>query len=523
MAAPADPEPQGSKRLLAQRVMEALETHGIHKAPRQIDSRKILVAPWNRSGAPPNVRHIHETILKSFVTKGFDSNRPQPGVCIKYESQEGKAALLAHNKAFTSGNPLLPTVYEQEAEYGSIALSHLNLSLRFIKQGLASPSTNISGICDAQPCLKEFVDNGATWWVLPEDLDPQVYLDISTWRNQDQNENQVMHEAEVLSTVVSSAKRLGLTQETIQAAQLVHAVQRKLPANVRCSTIQSLVAYFHVHLSIDHVFLIQEYLYFHSNRVNPAELTVAANFFRALADFKELNEAVYLRHYLLLTQYSTDKARASAVGPNTCNLLEIKLLEALCKKTKVVEQLEKTIVDLRNKYLPLLKTLTSEPQAHLDLQLLMSLLIRCALAKGAPQDLEFKVKLGQWSPKQAEVLALAWAKHLDSKLPEPRLAPATDSQMALTENDKVEIDLKNFGKKAKRPLKPQVSDGGSAASAGDEPQTTFKVGDMVTVSRRVTWTVPRAGDKHFRQDLSVSRQSQFQWFVCDDAHVVLIW
>ena len=135
----------------------------------------------------------------------------------------------------------------------------------------------------------------------------------------------------------------------------------------------------------------------------------------------------------------------------------------------------------------------------------MSLIIRCALGKGAPLDLDFKVKLGQWSPKQAEVVALAWAKHLDSKLPEPRLAPASDSEMGLTDSDKVEIDLKTFGKRA---LKPQVSDCGSAASAGDEPQRTFKVGDKVTVSRRVTWIVPRAGDEAFRQDLNVGQQGE---------------
>ena len=99
---------QGKFLKLAQRVEKVLGDEVLHKEPKQLDPSLILIAPLNRQGAPPNVQHIHFVILKGMLQKGFDRTRPAVGICVKFTSEEGKAALLRHNHRFTKGNKLLP-------------------------------------------------------------------------------------------------------------------------------------------------------------------------------------------------------------------------------------------------------------------------------------------------------------------------------------------------------------------------------------------------------------------------------
>ena len=76
----------GKYKKLAQRVEETLTQMCLFAEPKQLDPSLVLVAPMNRSGAPPNKRHVHFGVLKSFKDKGFDRNRPQVGICIMFTS-----------------------------------------------------------------------------------------------------------------------------------------------------------------------------------------------------------------------------------------------------------------------------------------------------------------------------------------------------------------------------------------------------------------------------------------------------
>ena len=100
---------------LAQRVEQTLNDKVLFKEPKQLDPRSVLVAPCNRDGSPPNVKHIHFGILKSFLQKGFDPTRPQVGICVQYKTDEGKRRLLEHNKGFSQGCTLLPPIDEAKA------------------------------------------------------------------------------------------------------------------------------------------------------------------------------------------------------------------------------------------------------------------------------------------------------------------------------------------------------------------------------------------------------------------------
>ena len=111
----------------------------LHEEPKYLDPSWVLVAPNNRDGAPPNVQHLHNGVLNSMKTKGFDKGRAQVGICIKFTTQEGKQKLLEHNRRFSKGNTLLPPIREDVAVYGSLAGSHYNLALRAIASGIKSP------------------------------------------------------------------------------------------------------------------------------------------------------------------------------------------------------------------------------------------------------------------------------------------------------------------------------------------------------------------------------------------------
>ena len=64
---------------------------------------------------------------------------------------------------------LLPPIKE-EAMYGSLATSHINLALRCIQAGLQPPVGTVGDLMVENAHLKEWVLHGHKWWVLPEDV-----------------------------------------------------------------------------------------------------------------------------------------------------------------------------------------------------------------------------------------------------------------------------------------------------------------------------------------------------------------
>ena len=148
---------------LAQRVEKAMQDHLCLKEPKQLDPQLVLVAPMNRDRAPPNLMHIHYVILKSFILKGYDRQRPQTGICIEYTSVEGKKELIEHNLRFSTGCALLPAVDETKAMYGSLAGSHFNIALRIIKAGAISPAGDLRSLTQDDVSLADALNNGQRW------------------------------------------------------------------------------------------------------------------------------------------------------------------------------------------------------------------------------------------------------------------------------------------------------------------------------------------------------------------------
>ena len=270
----------GKCKKLALRVEETLKL-AIFAEPKQLDPSLVLVAPMNRSGAPPNKRHVHFGVLKSFKDKGFDRARPQVGICIKFTSPEGLKALHDHNKRFTKGCQLMPAI-KSEAIYGSLACSHLNLALRLLQAGAKTPIGDLIKILEEIEHLQDFVVSGHKWWILPEDVSRERQLDISLWRNMDQNENQVTHEMETLQGIKATAESLSVNQNRISVGDLVSAAVRKNPAKLSPKIMNVLTRVYIGFLENGVPELLQELVDYHSEKVDPQELTVSTAWIKNL-------------------------------------------------------------------------------------------------------------------------------------------------------------------------------------------------------------------------------------------------
>ena len=76
--------------------------------------------------------------------------------------------------------------------------------------------------------------NRHRWWVLPETVAPDRQIDISLWRNEDQNESQHTLELEILHTIKFAAESfLKAGKDKVSLGDLVPAAQkRSLPRSV---------------------------------------------------------------------------------------------------------------------------------------------------------------------------------------------------------------------------------------------------------------------------------------------------
>ena len=64
--------------------------------------------------------------------------------------------------------------------YASLSCSHLNMALRGISNGIPSPLCDLRTLLE-QKSLKNAVEHGHKWWILPETCPPETQVDIITW------------------------------------------------------------------------------------------------------------------------------------------------------------------------------------------------------------------------------------------------------------------------------------------------------------------------------------------------------
>ena len=200
--------------------------------------------------------------------------------------------------------------------------------------------------------LKDVVLNGHRWWVLQESVSMERQVDISLWRNMDQNENQVTHDIEILQSIKATAEQLSQKQAKVTQGDLVACVSKRNPAKVSPHALMNLCKFYIGFLDNGVVDLVTDLVDFHSHTVDPRELTVSTSFFQSLVSEEALSKCPQTRLYLVMTQYTMEKTRAQAGGPSVAQFLDTSQILGLCKKPDLLNTIETNIREIKAKYLP---------------------------------------------------------------------------------------------------------------------------------------------------------------------------
>ena len=416
---------QGMLKKLAARV-ETVLAKALNREPLCIDIDAILVAPRNRLGAPPNVCHIHFGIIKGVKHNGWSPTRPLVGIVIEFKSEKGKRLLLEHNERFSKGNHLLPPILVKGhvVWYGSLAASHLNLALRCIRAGVNSPIGDLKSLIDDDVHLREVVQNGHRWWILPEETLVEEQQDISVWRNQDQNENQQTHEMEILQTIKAVAEAMCKLSAKVSLNDLVAKAQRRLPSKPCAQTFRVLAKLYVGFIEDSAGHMVDDLVDFHASNVDPREVSLSNVYLCAIVNEDAFKKHPHLRLQLLRTQYSTEKVRSAAGGaPHGC-FIDCGQIQSIARKPVELFEIENTLKEAHDEYLGHLQRFLTPRAAKLELAVLQDLLIRCFLHKTWPLEFPMKVKLplGKICPDKVVDLCVLWAKTVDLKHPDNKFA-----------------------------------------------------------------------------------------------------
>ena len=142
----------GSVHKLAQRVEETLSTT-LNREPKHLDIDAVLVAPLNRLGAPPNVRYVHDGILKRFK-EGLLPQQASERYLQAVLERARQTCLVGAQLQVHQGNPQLPPIDASMSLYGSLACTHLNIASRCAKAGVHSPIGDLRNLLDEDTNLR---------------------------------------------------------------------------------------------------------------------------------------------------------------------------------------------------------------------------------------------------------------------------------------------------------------------------------------------------------------------------------
>ena len=154
-----------------------------------------------------------------------------------------------------------------------------------------SPAGDVRSLIDGDETLKDVVINGHRWLVLKEIVPPDTKVEISLWRNADQNENQGTHEIEILQNIISSAEVLMKDQHRVTSGDLIAKTTKRTTQQIPAGSLRVMADFFMGYISCDRASLLNEIVEFHCYNVNPRDLAVAHEFFKALNSETALKDA----------------------------------------------------------------------------------------------------------------------------------------------------------------------------------------------------------------------------------------
>jgi len=359
------------------------------------------------------------------------------------------------------------------------------------------------------------VESGHKWWILPEDTPVDQQVEVSLWRSMDQNENQSLHEIEVLRSVISCCAEVSKVRSNLSVADIVARVAHNSPMKASGLAVTGITKFYLRLLEDKMPELAVELQDFHSSRVNPKELQMSATFFNNLADTPELRRHPLLRHYLLTTAYTCEKARywpRNIGGAETANFIESTSVAALVKKSAYPDLLEKLLGAARTSYLPILGRELTAGQARLELVDLADLLLRSALGKPFKANSSGKGVSGGGGMTEAKAkqLSIAWASGVDQRYPDLQFALQANLQPDICgtprcgdqdSNLTVNISgLLNEGKELSGQLETN-------------PEGEFEAGEEVALIRRTSVAIPLEHKANYRKHFCLGTIGVFQEYV----------
>ena len=188
----------------------------------------------------------------------------------------------------------------------------------------------------------------------------QEQVDVSLWRNQDQNSSQGTHEIEVLVTVKATALDMlkdSVDTKRVKEADLLSRADRRSPAKLDGATLMALCKFYIGFLNEEVPHLVEELVDFHAAEVNPRELMVSTGFWSVIHKEEGLRKRPLTRLALVMTQYrSGANTRSQGAGqPQAAALLGAETISSFCSKTPdKLEALDEQLKAVRTKYLPIL-------------------------------------------------------------------------------------------------------------------------------------------------------------------------
>jgi len=263
----------------SQRVAANMVKYGVCDDPIEIEPDCIGADRQNRGGATPNITVCRENIGASFKKDGCDKSKPQIGIVKDYSKHpEMLAQLVKHNQEFGMGDPRWPPVFPDKMKNGSLAATHLTITLRCYKHSLMAPwgETFTVGTC---PALQRFTEFGHKYWKLTCEIPDADALEISEWRNTDNNCNQVKHEIEHIKGLQRVAKKeIELAGKACVLSLTTVLAKFTTQAQLRLVQ-QSMLDLTRFVVDMRAGEEVDEICNFHSQHVNPNDLSVPSYLF----------------------------------------------------------------------------------------------------------------------------------------------------------------------------------------------------------------------------------------------------
>ena len=521
--------------LLAERVKGAMGK-SVYPDAKRLSPQEVGISPLNRLFS---VHQVHNTILKSFVKEGHDPSRPQVGICCEVRDPAKRKSLEEYNMSLSQSSPLMPKTEPGVIQYEGLACTHYNVALRLVSNSAYSPNADLAKLKDERPSLAEASSLGHHWVVLPEDLSDSLKKDVSVWRNKDQNENQALTDGELIRMAKEAVGKYLENASPGQALQvplasITTAACLGTPLKIQQAVMGSFCKFVCQMATERHLPLVNEFLQFWTSCVDPKEIAIPHTYFDALHKCKVLQQHPKLRLHMSMAMYCKEglslKTRPT---PDAAGFLSAKDMEKLGapEVTFTVPLATAALDKLYDAYKPLLANSLGVHVVREEVLFAGTMIVRLLFGKSMSTNkvsapgtlLKCPIVTGKLTQEKLNRLFGWWAKQIDDTYPDLAFsskAGLTDFLPVAPAPEEDEIfkvpGTRVLTKTPSATVAPEEG-GGAAEGKVDAARPSFKKGDVVTFTRRMSLPMPLPDHAEFRKDVREGSDATIV-SLADEAH-----